>query len=398
VLDPLFSRAIVIDNGSTLAALVAVDAGGLGDQVWRTVSQRAETELGIPAKNLMLTPTHTHSAAGANAEAIFNSIKAAKEKLQPARVGYGTGVSHINVQRTLLDPKTGKGWEGANYEGVSDKTVAVIKFESLTGEPIAVYYNYACHAVVTGNTDMISADWPGAASRYIEDSFDDKVVAVFSVGAQGDQNPLYFQQTQDLRAIRVEEYAARGQDISNAMPPGGQGLNKTDPKIKKLLDQQKQMILSMGQFMGEEVKRVMREMNPQRMSTGGKIIAEQKMVSFPGRDRIGQGRAGVEGQYRDGADVNVRLSLLMIDDIALGGGNAEIFSVIGMRFKKESPIGRSIFVSMANGSANSGYIPDDASFGKQTIEVLASRCKPGYAEGAIVNGLLDLVADIKRAP
>jgi hypothetical protein len=85
----------------------------------------------------------------------------------------------------------------------------------------------------------------------------------------------------------------------------------------------------------------------------------------------------------------------MIDDIAIGGCDAEIFNMIAQRFKRESPIGRSIFVSMANGSANSGYIPNDAAFGYQTFEVLSSRCKPGYAESSIVNGLLDLMADGK---
>ena len=243
---------------------------------------------------------------------------------------------------------------------------------------------------------MLSGDWPGEAERYIEDSFDDKIVALFSAGAQGDQNPIYFQQTFDLRDIRIKDYAARGQDISNAMPPGGQGLNKQDPTVKKLLDQQKMMINSMGQFMGEEVKRVMREMDPNRMATGGKIFAAQKMISFPGRNRIGQGRAAVEATYTDGPDVHLRLSLLMIDDIAIGGCNAEIYNMIAVRFKRESPVGRSIFVSMANGSGNSGYIPDDAAFGHQTFEVLSSRCKPGYAESAIVNGLLDLIADAKH--
>jgi neutral ceramidase len=394
ILDHIYARAIVIDNGATSAALVSADTGMLGEQVWRTVSQRIEKELGIPAQNLIMNPTHTHSASGGSADQVFNAIKAAKEKLQPARIGYGTGVSYINVNRNIIDRKTNKWWEGPNYDGPSDKTVAVIKFETTSGEPIAVYYNYACHAVVTGNTDMLSGDYPGATSQYIEDSFDDKVVAVFSTGAQGDQNPIYFQQTFDLRDIRIKDYAKRGQDISNAMPPGGQGLNKQDPTVKKLLDQQKQMILSMGQFLGEEVKRVMREMT--RVSTDGRIFAAQKMVSFPGRNRIGQGRAAVEATYTDGPDVQLRLSLLMIDDIAIGGCNAEIFNMIAQRFKRESPVGRSIFVSMANGSGNSGYIPNDAAFGYQTFEVLSSRCKPGYAESAIVNGLLDLIADAKR--
>ena len=396
ILDHIYARAIVIDNGATRAALVSADTGMLGEQVWKTVSQRIEKELGIPAQNVIMNPTHTHSASGGSADQIFNVIKAAKDKLQPARIGYGTGVSYVNIQRNIIDRKTNKWWEGANYDGPSDKTVAVIKFESLKGEPIAVYFNYACHAVVTGNTDMLSGDFPGEAERYIEDSFDDKIVALFSAGAQGDQNPIYFQQTFDLRDIRIKDYATRGQDISNAMPPGGQGLNKQDPTVKKLLDQQKMMIKSMGQFLGEEVKRAMREMDPNRMATGGKIAASQKMISFPGRDRIGQGRAAVDAQYKDGADVNLRLSLLMIDDIAIGGCNAEIYNMIAMRFKRESPVGRSIFVSMANGSGNSGYIPDDSAFGQQTFEVLSSRCKPGYAESAIVNGLLDLMSDAKQ--
>ena len=395
ILDHIYARAIVIDNGATRAALVSVDTGMLGEQVWRDVSQRIEKELAIPAQNLIMNPTHTHSAFGGSADQVFNAIKEAEEKLQSARIGYGTGVSYINVNRNIIDPNTRKWWEGANYDGPSDKTVAVIKFETTHGEPIAVYYNYACHAVVTGNTDMLSGDYPGEASRYIEDSFDNRIVAVFSTGAQGDQNPIYFQQTFDLRDIRIKDYAKRGQDISNAMPPGGQGLNKQDPMVKKLLDQQKQMIISMGQFLGEEVKRVMRVMT--RMSTYGRIFAAQKMVSFPGRDRIGQGRAGVEATYTDGPDVQLRLSLLMIDDIAIGGCDAEVFSMIAQRFKRESPIGRSIFVSMANGISNSGYIPNDAAFGYQTFEVLSSRCKPGYAENAIVNGLLDLIADAKQA-
>jgi hypothetical protein len=383
ILDHIYARAIVIDNGATRAAMFSADVGMLGEQVWRNLSQRIEKELGIPAQNLIMNPTHTHSASGGSVDQIFNTIKAAKEKLQAARVGYGTGVSYINVNRNIIDRKTNKWWEGPNYDGPSDKTVAVIKFETTHGEPIAVYYNYACHAVVTGNTDMLSGDYPGATSRYIEDSFDDKIVAVFSAGAQGDQNPIYFQQTFDLRDIRIKDYAKRGQDISNSMPPGGQGLNKQDPTVKKLLDQQKQMILSMGQMLGEEVKRVMREMVTARMATGGKIFAAQKMISFPGRNRIGQGRAGIEATYQDGPDVQLRLSLLMIDDIAIGGCNSEVFNLIAQRFKRESPIGRSFFVSMANGSGNSGYIPNDASVPTeaQAVALQARICGKRHRNG-----------------
>ena len=396
--DRLYARAIVVDNGVESAVLVTIDTGMIFEQTWKNLTQKIEKELGIPARNILLTPTHTHSGVMGPQPGlenkIFESVKLAGEKRRPARIGYGRGVSYINVNRNIIDPETRRWWEGPNYDGPSDKTVAVVKFESMSGAPIAVYYNYAMHAVTVGQLDQISGDAPGAASRYIEDSYDDKIVAVWSTGACGDQNPIYFQQTYDLREIRIKDYASRGIDISNAMPPGGEGLNKQDPTVMKLMNQQKQMILSMGQFLGEEVMHVMRGMG--RMSGSGKIIGKQKMVSFPGRDRTNKGRAGYEGAYKDGDPVQLRLGLLVIDDIAFGTVNAEVFNLIAQRLKRESPLARTMMVTLTNGMANSGYIPNDAAFGYQTFEVLSSRCKPGYAENAIVNGILDLINEAEH--
>jgi neutral ceramidase len=394
--DRLYSRAIVIDNGVTSAALVTLDAGGVPDQLWQNVSSRAEKELGIPAKNIVITATHSHSVprTASPEEKVFQSVKMAKERLQPARMGFGTGVSFINVNRNIIDPKTRRWWEGPNYDGPSDKTVAVVKFETLSGEPIAVYYNYAMHAVTVGQLDKVSADAPGATSRYIEDSFDGKIIAVWSTGAAGDQNPIYFQQTYDLREIRIKDYAKRGEDISNSMPSGGQGLNKQDPTVMRLMNQQKQMILSMGQFLGEEVMHVMRGM--ERMDAAARIYGGQKTVTCPGRERTDTGRAGYPGTYKDGAPIDLRLSLVMLGDTALGGVNGEVFNPIGQRLKKESRFAHTMMLTLTNGSARSGYIPNDAAFGYNTFEVLSSRLKPGCAESGIVNGLLDLMDEAAR--
>ena len=399
ILDHLYSRAIVIDNGATKAALLTLDAGAMPDQLWQNVAKRAMVELGIPEKHILMTATHSHSVprgAGTGLEEkVFQSLKLANEKLQPSRIGYGAGVSYVNVNRNLIDPKTHRWWEGPNYEGPSDKSVAVVKFETLNGDPIAVYYNYAMHAVTAGQLDMVSADAPGAASRYIEDSFDDKIIAVWSTGAAGDQNPIYFQQTFDLREIRIKEYAKRGEDISNAMPPGGQGLNKKDTTVAKLMSQQKQMILSMGQFLGEEVMHVLRGM--ERMQVTDRIFGGQKTISCPGRRRTDSGRAGSPATYEDADPVELRLSLVMIGDIAFGAVNGEVFNLIGQRLKKESRFAQTMMVTLTNGMARSGYIPNDAAFGYYTFEVLSSRLKPGCAETGIVNGLLDLMDEAEKS-
>ena len=398
IYDRIYSRAIVIDNGISNAALVSVDIGMMSDQIWTNLSKRVEKELGIPVKNVMLTATHTHSVPWVMGEGfedkVFTSVRLAKENLQPARMAYGTGVSYINVNRNIIDPKTRQWCEGPNYDGPSDKTVAVVKFETLTGAPIAVYYNYAMHAVTVGQLDMVSGDAPGATSRYVEDSFDDKIVALWSTGACGDQNPVYFQQTYDLREIRIKDYAKRGEDISNTMPPGGQGLNKKDPVVMKLMNQQKQMILSMGQFLGEEVLHVMRSID--HNVTNAKIYGDQKIITCPGRKRTNSGRAGYAGTYEDADSVKIRLGLLLIDDIAFTSVNGEVFNLISQRLKKESPYARTIMLTVTNGIANSGYIPNDAAFGYNTFEVLSSRLKPGFAENGIVNGILDMVEKAKN--
>ena len=322
-------------------------------------------------------------------------MKLAQQNLAPARLGYGTGVSYINVNRNRIDPKTRRWWEEPNYDGPSDKTVAVVKIESLSGQPIAVYYNYAVHPVLVGQLDMISADIPGAVSRYIEDSLDDKIIAVWSSGASGDQNPIYYQQTYDLREIRIQDYAKRGIDISNSMPPGGEGLNRNDATVAKLMNQQKQMVVSTGQFLGEEVLHVMRGMD--RTESAIQIFGSQKTVQCPGRERTNTGRAGDPGTYKDADPVEIHLSLLRVGDIAIGAVNAEVFNLIAQRLKRESPLKATMMATLTNGMASSGYIPDDAAFGMNTFEVLSSRLQPGCAESAIVNGILDLI-EVSRRP
>lgn len=396
ILDHIFARAIVLDDGKVKAALVTIDAGAIPPDMWTKVSQRVEREFGIPATRLLLTATHTHSVpfggGSVNYEdGIVGAIRQALGRVQPARMSYGTGVSYINVNRNIIDPQTHRWWEGPNYDGPSDKTVAVVKLETPAGKPIAVYYNYGVHGVVTGNLDMVSGDIQGATSTYIEDSLGDGAVAVYSNGPAGDQNPIFFQQTYDLRAIRIQDYARRGEDISNAMPPGGQGMDRNNPQVAKLMNQQKQMILSMGQMLGEEVLHVSRA-GVERPVDQAMITGVSKSVTCPGRERTDSGRAGFPGTYVDAQPVDIRLSLLRVGDTIIGGVDAEIFTMIGQRFKRESPFKHTMMTTLTNGSAKSGYIPNDAAFAYNSFEVVSSRLKPGCAETAIVDGLLDLVS------
>jgi len=399
--DPIYVRAIVVGNGTTKAAMITVDIGGMSDETWSAVTRRVQSELGIPPEQVILTATHAHSVprlSGPEFEnQIFQAVQQADAKMQPVQMDYGTGVSYINVNRNIIDAENRRWWEGPNYDGPSDKTVAVVRFRDLSGKPVAVFYNYGMHAVLNGQLDQISGDVPGEASRYLEESLGDDVVAVWSNGAGGDQNPLYFQQTYDLRNIRIADYAKRGEDISNAMPPGGVGLDRNDPEVARLMDQQRRMTRSLGQMIAEEVLHVGRA-SMERPTTSDGIFGAQKDVTCPGRRRTNTGRAGYAGEYVDADPIPIRLSLLMVGDVVIGGANAEIFNPIAVRFKRESPFKHTLFSSLTNGRANSGYIPNDAAYGQYTFEVISSRLKPGCAETAIVDGLLDLMDGAEVVP
>ena len=129
-------------------------------------------------------------------------MREAKSKLQPALVGFGTGMSYLNVNRDAIDPDTHKWTQGTNPAGASDKTVAVLMFKTPTGEPIAAYVNYAMHAVNGYVSGVVSADFPGAMCRYVEKAFDDKMIVAFTQGASGDQNPLYLRPSTNVMASR----------------------------------------------------------------------------------------------------------------------------------------------------------------------------------------------------
>jgi neutral ceramidase len=106
--DPLFARALAFDNGTTRAALITVDFGAIGEQVWKDVSAYATSALRVPAAQLLITATHTHSSgrqlSPRQIDGIREALRSAFDALQPAHVSHGVGESYINVNRNIIDP------------------------------------------------------------------------------------------------------------------------------------------------------------------------------------------------------------------------------------------------------------------------------------------------------
>jgi len=324
-----------------------------------------------------------------------DAVRQAKARLQAARVGYGTGKSYLNVNRDAVDGESHLWTQAPNLEGPSDKTVAVIEFLSATGEPIAVYMDYAMHPVNGFLAGLTSADFAGAASRYVEQAFDDKTVVVFVQGASGDQNPLYLRAGTNAMAsqsgVPITGYVLTRERVEAPIRDGKVKAAPLDPKVEDVLER---VMDSEGILLGEEVIRVMT--NIKRLEASANITAAQKTVTCPGRKRTDTAREGTPGTYEAGDPVDIRLGVMRIGNIALTSVDAEVYSPIAQRLKRESPMADTFMVTLANGMANSGYIPNDTAFGALTFQVLGSRLKPGCAETAIVNGLLDLISATAR--
>ena len=85
------------------------------------------------------------------------------------------------------------------------------------------------------------------------------------------------------------------------------------------------------------------------------------------------------------------MGVLRLGEIVFAWVNGEVYSQIGMRLKAEAPASKTLIVTLANGSAGSGYIYSDEAYSHLTFQVIGSRLKPGCAERKIVSTVVDLM-------
>ena len=404
--EKLFVRAIVLDNGVTRAALVSIDGNIRSD--YGKISGLISEELDCPVENILLSSTHSHSAAlsGSDESAIMEAVQKARAALKPAQVGYGAGKAFLNVNRDAIDKETRRWTQAANPEGPSDKTVAILLFTDLHGNPIAGYMNYAMHPVNGYVTGIRSADFPGAACRHIEQSFGDTMVMMFTQGASGDQNPLWLRPGTNVIASRsgteitgyemtreIIESPLRDYQIAQRRGLSLEGMTEPGPPSAESVDVLNRWIDALGMILGEEAIRVMSGIRDFQGSV--KIRGVRKIITMPGRintNQEGQFK-GEPGVFEDGPDVNVGIGVLGIGDIALANISSEIYNVFAQKIKASSPLSKTVFVTLTNGGSNSGYIVDDASYRKNTFQVLGNKIQPGHAEVEIVDNIVRLIEE-----
>ncbi len=184
----LTATALVLSNGDSKVALLALDLCGLPLSTSTRLRQNIGQAIGAPASHVLLNFNHTHSApafpewapdtpeqielqTAYRDEMMGRVVEAAAEadrQLQEARLGAGWGQCDIGIYRREVGPD-GKLFLGEVPDAPIDPAVGVIRVDDLKGRPIATLFSYGCHTVVVGSHSLVaSPDFPGAARELIE--------------------------------------------------------------------------------------------------------------------------------------------------------------------------------------------------------------------------------------
>lgn len=379
--DPIYARSIWLEGGGEQATIIALDVPEVGDM--RAFLARIQAETGIRSDHVMLAATHDHSAprigdvsAGTAAqkagpeslrysqmvyERVVAAIRQAKLNALPARFGVARGKADVNINRDIPDGNGGMTL-GKDPDGVSDKTLWVARFDALDGKPIALLFNYAVHSTISFGIKEISGDLAGAVERFVEAHAGNGVVALFTMGAAGDQAP------------RVDRPA----------PLDGRKLPPEQDKALAWAAMDAQ-----GVMLGAEV---MRAASSVRGSTGAvRISAVHREIACPTKPGSG---AMSSMTTVSAPEATIRLSLLKLNNFVIAGVGGEVVTNIHRNFMKVIPQTEVMFATNVNDRI--GYIADDNAYDHPTFEVKGSPLARGCGEEAIITGLAGMIRNEER--
>ncbi len=209
VRDRLYAKALVLDDGRTKLAILSMDAVAIGgicdvqDDFLPRLRGRIQEELKIPGSHVLVHATHTHPPGrllcddAQQVERAFDAVSRAMQQMTPVRVGAGRGREDRIIMNRTLRLKNGRHWtirlsnpsppddEVAGL-GPIDPEIGILRIDRMDGRPLCVVYNYACHPLVGVPGGHVTANYPGFASKAIEESLGHDAMALFLQGAAGD--------------------------------------------------------------------------------------------------------------------------------------------------------------------------------------------------------------------
>lgn len=423
--DELYARCLVLDDGQTKIALVVCDLLGVHRSVLVEARQLIEKATGIPAGNIMISATHTHSAANAIgatprgfysdqeptdyqrfvAHRIADGVQRAMNLRRPAEIAFGQAEApeHVFNRRWIMKPGTvpvtpfGGTTDKVKMNpapgdpnlvepaGPTDPTISFIALREPAGRLISVFSAYSLHYVGNVAEGHISADYFGMYCEALKklqksDESDPPFVALMANGTSGDVNNIDFR-TPRPRTPPYTQMRIVAEDIARKVQTALANVSWADHAS---LD-----------VRYRELGIAWRKVEPELLDWA--IETEAKANRLQSKEDVVTVYAGrVQRLANASPETKAAVQVLRIGDVCIGTTPCETFAETGLEFKKRSPFQHSFMVELADGYY--GYLPPPRHF-----ELGGYETWPGtnylepQASVMIMDALLELAAELSQS-
>lgn len=417
--DPLNARAIVLDDGTTKLAMVVVDNLGAGPDVLNEAKAIASQSTGIPTDKMLVSSTHSHSAAGIGSpeskgparayrdvfiKGVADAIIKAQASLQPAAFGAAShplpdevfnrrwylkpGKMPLNPFGRMDQVKMNPGTDPNVLDhpaGPTDPDITIISLQDTKRKPLALFANYSLHYVGGMEHAQISADYYGEFGRVMPSRLhgDEHFVAIMSNGTSGDINNIPFGVTRPPREP-FEQIRIVAQKAADTAWFAHQKIGKHSKDVK----------LGMLQ---REITLNYRKPTPEQVAEAQAVLAVKDKDAIEKLPRLAQAYAGrVMGiAKREESTVTVQIQAIRIGDFAVCGIPFETFVETGLDLKKRSPFPLTMVIGLANG--RHGYLPTPEQHKLGGYETwLGTNFVQEDTSVILTQNLLEMLAELKK--
>ena len=375
VLDDVYAKAAVLDDGETKIAWVVCDLSGVPLGIVFEARRIITKETGIPADHVMISATHTHTGPSPFGSRpyvkqlpllIAQAVQQADDSLTAAQISYASqNEPDISFIRRFWMKDGTIGWNPGKLNpniirpiGTIDPQVNVVYAETADQKPLLTYVNFANHLDTTGGT-RISADFPATLSRGLADYRGPEMLTIFANGACGNINHI------DVNWAAGQTSPAEAKRLGIILAAD---VLKSYMHMKKVEDVALRVRCKMVQL-------------PLAKHTDEELRRAREILAQPGADatfleRVKANRI-VDVAAAGGRPVKVEVQVMTLgSDIAWVALPGEIFVELGLSVKAASPFRQTNVVELANGGFY--YIPHRSAYAEGQYEVISTR----YAEGS----------------
>lgn len=376
VYDPLHVRVVILSDNEDIL-IVSLEMTSLAKDEIDEIKTIISKETHIKRKNIWVCVTHTFSAPhilpdfvlqdeiSRNKKVILKQLifDAVREATQTAKagmteisLGFGSGTCYVNINRDFETPNGW--WIGNRGDGPSNKELSIIRINNSDGNLMAVIFHYAVQSSILDGSILsdygkaVSSDLAGVACSQIEHEYNN-VVAIFMLGASGDQSPIKKAKTVSLNSQGiVEETDIKEDGIALCQELGAKLANDT----KIVIDRTDCPITSVH----IEIHTLSFEVPTKHMTT----LNEIKPTHLYEYNMTGKKKMNIE--------------VLCIGNIAFLGVKPELNCITARKIVENSSFAKTLVTTMVNGGAK--YMADSNSYDRFTYEAMNSPFAKGSAE------------------